>query len=63
MTLLKMAVFTLGKGISSSVPESSTIFLTSVDMQATSGSTSKISPWEDFSKTLSPSGISKELSL
>ena len=28
--------------------------LTRVDMHATSGSTSKISPWEDLSKTLSP---------
>ena len=28
-----------------------------VDMQATSGSTSKISPWEDLSKTLSPSSV------
>ena len=31
MTLLRMAVFTLGKGISSSVPLSSTIFLSNVD--------------------------------
>ena len=94
MTLLRMAVLTLGNGISSSVPLSSTMFLargqlniclglnpqfpfseqysrlfhigtskfpdfpptvlTRVDMHATSGSTSKISPWEDLSKTLSP---------
>lgn len=92
MTLLRMAVLTLGNGISSSVPLSSTMFLASgqlniclgrpadhalsntprldigtskfpdfpptvltrVDMHATSGSTSKISPWEDLSKTLSP---------
>eukprot|EP00437_Effrenium_voratum_P011844 CAMPEP_0181445994 /NCGR_PEP_ID=MMETSP1110-20121109/25876_1 /TAXON_ID=174948 /ORGANISM="Symbiodinium sp., Strain CCMP421" /LENGTH=61 /DNA_ID=CAMNT_0023570059 /DNA_START=50 /DNA_END=235 /DNA_ORIENTATION=- len=48
-----MAVLTFGSGISSSVPLSSTMFLMSVDMVATSGSTSKISPWDDFSLSLS----------
>eukprot|EP00437_Effrenium_voratum_P008614 CAMPEP_0181432776 /NCGR_PEP_ID=MMETSP1110-20121109/18946_1 /TAXON_ID=174948 /ORGANISM="Symbiodinium sp., Strain CCMP421" /LENGTH=34 /DNA_ID= /DNA_START= /DNA_END= /DNA_ORIENTATION= len=33
------------------------MFLISWDMHATSGSTSKISPWEDFSDSFSPSAI------
>ena len=36
------------------IPRFPPTVLTRVDMHATSGSTSKISPWEDLSKTLSP---------
>eukprot|EP00446_Apocalathium_sp_SHHI-4_P037483 CAMPEP_0177318036 /NCGR_PEP_ID=MMETSP0368-20130122/13862_1 /TAXON_ID=447022 ORGANISM="Scrippsiella hangoei-like, Strain SHHI-4" /NCGR_SAMPLE_ID=MMETSP0368 /ASSEMBLY_ACC=CAM_ASM_000363 /LENGTH=45 /DNA_ID= /DNA_START= /DNA_END= /DNA_ORIENTATION= len=33
------------------------MFLISVDMEATSGSTSKISPWDDFNLSSSPSAM------
>lgn len=52
MILLRMWILRLGKGISSSPPVSSSIFLIKTDLQATCSSTSILSPSWDTSLTI-----------